>query len=104
MPGCVAIRLYISGCVTIGSSASLWPSRRKQTRSMNTSLWNACRNSIASSIASRQTSGSSALTWKIGASTIFAMSVQYSVPRVSRGSDVVKPIWLLMTMWIVPPV
>ena len=22
----------------------------------------------------------------------------------SRGSDVVKPIWLLMTMWIVPPV
>ena len=49
-------------------------------------------------------SGSSPLTCKIGASTILATSVQYSVERVSRGSDVVKPIWLLTTMWTVPPV
>ena len=31
-------------------------------------------------------SGSSALTWKIGASTILATSEQYSVERASRGS------------------
>jgi hypothetical protein len=31
-------------------------------------------------------------------------SEQYSVERESRGSEVVKPIWLLMTMWSVPPV
>jgi hypothetical protein len=31
-----------------------------------------------------------------------ATSVQYSVERTSRGSEVVKPIWLLMTTWIAP--
>ena len=54
---------------------------------------------IAISVASRQVSGSSPLTWKIGASIIFATSEQYVVPRVSRGSEVVKPIWLLTMMW-----
>jgi hypothetical protein len=39
-------------------------------------LVNVCRYSIAISIASRQASGSSPLTWKIGASTILATSVQ----------------------------
>ena len=48
-------------------------------------------------------SGSSPLTWKIGAPIIFATSVQYSEDRESSG-EVVKPIWLLTMMWIVPPV
>ena len=42
------------------------------------------------------------MTCSTGDSTIFATSVQYSVERTSRGSEVVKPIWLLMTMWIAP--
>ncbi len=49
-------------------------------------------------------SGSSPFTWKIGACTIFATSVQYSVERASSRRLVVKPTWLLSTMWIVPPV
>ncbi|MFO1435412.1 MAG: hypothetical protein U1F34_03230 [Gammaproteobacteria bacterium] len=50
-------------------------------------------------------SGLSALTWKIGAETIFATSVQYKVERESNGSEVVKPpIWLLMMMRTVLPV
>ena len=32
------------------------------------------------------------------------MSVQNVLERMSRGSEVVKPIWLLMMMWTVPPV
>ena len=32
------------------------------------------------------------------ASIIFTTSEQYVVERASRGSEVVKPIWLLMTM------
>ena len=51
-----------------------------------------------------QASGSSPFTWKMGISTIFITSVQYSVERLSRGSEVVKPIWLLSTMCTVPPV
>ncbi len=49
-------------------------------------------------------SGSSPFTWKIGACTIFATSVQYSVERASSRLLVVKPTWLFSTMWIVPPV
>ena len=48
-------------------------------------------------------SGSSPFTWNTGASTIFATSVQYSVERASCGSLIVKPTWLLMTRWTVPP-
>ncbi|CSI33656.1 Uncharacterised protein [Vibrio cholerae] len=48
-------------------------------------------------------SGSSEFTWKIGACTILAISVQYMVERVSRGFDVVKPTWLLTTIRTVPP-
>ena len=48
-------------------------------------------------------SGSSPLTWKIGAPIIFATSVQYSLDRECSG-EVVKPIWLLTMMWMVPPV
>ena len=48
-------------------------------------------------------SGSSPFTWKTGAWTILATSVQYVDERASLGS-VVKPIWLLMTTWMVPPV
>ena len=43
--------------------------------SMTTSLWNFCRNSMATRAAWTTASGSSPLTWKIGASTISAMSV-----------------------------
>ena len=64
---------------------------------MTTSLLYACRYWIASSATAMQASGSSAFTWKIGAWMNFAMSVQYSVLRASRGC-VVKPIWLLTTM------
>ncbi|MNC97401.1 hypothetical protein D3C83_150480 [compost metagenome] len=59
---------------------------------------------MAISIAITAASGSSPLTWKIGASIIFITSVQYSVLRLSRGSEVVKPIWLLTTRCTVPPV
>ena len=49
--------------------------------------------------------GGSGLTLLDGcASIILTTSVQYSVERLSRGSLVVKPIWLLMTRWTVPPV
>ena len=71
--------------------------------SMTTSFLNFCRKSIASRATHTAASGSSPLTWKIGAPIIFATSVQYSEDRESHG-EVVKPIWLLTTMWIVPPV
>ena len=48
-------------------------------------------------------SGSSPFTWKIGACTILATVVQYSVERRSSGRLVVKPTWLLTTMCSVPP-
>ncbi len=70
---------------------------------MTTSRPNSWRYSAANSATWMTASGSSPFTWKIGASIIFAMSVQYSVERPSFGS-VVKPIWLLTTMWTVPPV
>ncbi len=48
-------------------------------------------------------SGSSPLTWKTGAWTIFATSVAYTDERASAG-EVVNPIPLLTTMCTVPPV
>ncbi len=72
--------------------------------SMMTSLLNCCRKSTASRATHDAASGgSSPLTWKMGAPTIFATSVQYSEERESSG-EVVKPIWLLTMMWMVPPV
>ena len=71
--------------------------------SMMTSFLNFCRKSIASRATQTAASGSSPLTWKIGAPIIFATSVQYSEDRESDG-EVVKPIWLLTMMWMVPPV
>jgi hypothetical protein len=50
-----------------------------------------------------QASGSSPLTWKIGACTIRATSVQYIDERDEAG-EVVKPTWLFTITWIVPPV
>ena len=47
-------------------------------------------------------SGSSPFTWKIGAWIILATSVQYSDERADSG-EVVKPSWLLMIRWMVPP-
>jgi len=71
--------------------------------SMTTSLWNACRKPKARRAARAQASGSSPLTWKIGACTILATSVGYTVDRAASGA-VVNPSWLLMTTWTVPPV
>ena len=68
--------LYMSGCVTMGSSCSLWPSFLKHTMSTTTSFLNFIRKSSANSVASSTASGSSPFTWRIGASTIFATSVQ----------------------------
>ena len=48
-------------------------------------------------------SGSSPLTCRIGAWIILATSVQYG-PKSACAATVVKPIWLLMMMWMVPPV
>ena len=70
--------------------------------SMMTSFLNFCRKSTASRATHTQASGSSPLTWKIGAPIIFATSVQYSLDREYSGA-VVKPIWLLTMTWMVPP-
>ena len=70
--------------------------------SMTTSLENAWRNSNARRATRTQASGSSPFTWKIGACTIFATSVAYSLERLWCGA-VVKPSWLLITRWTVPP-
>ncbi len=70
---------------------------------MTTSLWNAWRYSKASRATRTHASGSSPLTWKIGACTIRATSVAYSDERDDPG-EVVNPTWLLMTRWTVPPV
>jgi hypothetical protein len=53
--------------------------------SMTTSLLNFCRNSKASSATRTQASGSSPLTWKIGAWIILATSVEYSDERDAEG-------------------
>jgi len=62
--------------VTAGSSCSLCPSLRKHTMSTTTSFLNSLRNSMASCITKATASGSSPLTWKMGASAILKMSVQ----------------------------
>ena len=49
-----------------------------------------------------QAGTSSALTWMIGTSKPLARSEAQRVERASSGS-VVKPIWLFMMMWTVPP-
>ena len=72
--------------------------------SITTSLWKVARYSMAHCTHSATDSGSSALTCSTGASIILTTSVQYSVERLSRGSLVVKPIWLLITTCNVPPV
>ena len=70
--------------------------------SMMTSFLNFCRKSTASRATHTHASGSSPLTWKIGAPIIFATSVQYSLDLENSGA-VVKPIWLLTMTWMVPP-
>ena len=104
VPGCALMILYIKGCVMAGESCSLCPNLRKQTMSIATSFLNWLRNSTAHCVARTTASGSSPFTCNTGASITFMMSVQYKLERKSRGSEVVKPIWLLITMWIVPPV
>ena len=70
--------------------------------SITTSLWNVWRYSHASLATFTHASGSSPLTWKIGAWIVLATSEQYSDERAYCGA-VVKPIWLLMIRWMVPP-
>ena len=70
---------------------------------MTTSLPNACRYSNASRPTRTTASGSSPLTWKIGAWIIRATSVEYTLEREYCGA-VVKPTWLFTTMCTVPPV
>jgi len=70
---------------------------------MTTSLQKRRRNASASRTAEIAASGSSALTWMIGASNPFARSLEYRVDRPSSGS-VVNPTWLLEIRWSVPPV
>jgi hypothetical protein len=62
------------------------------------------RYSSAIRVTNITASTSSPLTWKIGASIIFAGSLQYNVERESRGSEIVKPTWLLMITCRLPPV
>src|SRR6185312_9234041 len=71
--------------------------------SITTSLLNACRYSKASRATRTTASGSSPLTWKIGAWIIRATSVLYTLDLEYCG-DVVNPTWLLTTMCTVPPV
>ena len=61
------------------------------------------RKATAKRAARAQASGSSPFTWKIGAWTILATSVGYTLVRAETG-DVVKPTWLLITRCTVPPV
>ena len=70
--------------------------------SITTSLWNVWRYSHASLATFTQASGSSPLTWKIGAWMVLATSEQYNDERAYCGA-VVKPIWLLMIRWTAPP-
>ena len=56
--------------------------------SMTTSLWNCWRYSKASRATRTHASGSSPLTWKIGACTVFATSLQYSDERANSGAVV----------------
>ena len=60
------------------------------------------RNSVAMRLTWTTASGSSPFTCRIGAWTILAISVQYGPERDWVGR-VVKPIWLLTTKWMVPP-
>ena len=71
--------------------------------SITTSRLNFWRNSIATLQAKVTASGSSPLTWRIGAWTPLATSDGYGEERANCGL-VVKPIWLLMTKWMQPPV
>lgn len=61
------------------------------TKSTTTSLWKVLRHSAATLHTYTTASGSSALTWKMGALTTRATSVGYGEERAMRGS-VVKPI------------
>ena len=70
---------------------------------MTTSLLNRWRYSKASWATCTTDSGSSPLTWRIGAWMVLATSVEYTAERAWVGG-VVKPTWLFTITWIVPPV
>mmetsp|Transcript_11264 Transcript_11264/g.39233 ORF Transcript_11264/g.39233 Transcript_11264/m.39233 type:complete len:300 (+) Transcript_11264:1333-2232(+) len=99
---CSAMRLYMIGCVNIGSSCSLWPCRRYPTRSNTHPRPNSCRNSAAVAAAKATASGSSADTCSTGSCIACAASVGCGLER-DRCGLVVKPIWLFNSTWIMPP-
>ena len=71
--------------------------------SMTTSFLNACRKANASRATRTHASGSSPFTWKMGACTILATSLAYSLER-PYSDPVVKPSWLFTITCTVPPV
>ncbi|KOC70757.1 hypothetical protein WH47_06797, partial [Habropoda laboriosa] len=73
--GVFLILRYIKGCVNIGSSISLWPFRLYDTISITTSLWKVALHSAATLQTCITATGSSELTWKIGAFTTLATSL-----------------------------
>ena len=75
--------------------------RSRLTRSITQSEWKVALHSAATLQTWTTASGSSAFTWKMGAFTTRATSVQYGDDRENLGS-VVNPIWLFTTMWTVP--
>lgn len=101
MVACTSVHRLRCGRVDDSRPREIDPSSRQchsqccaLTRSMTTSFLNVHRHSAATLATCRTDSTSSALTWKIGALTTRATSVQYGLERAIRGS-VVKPIWML---------
>ena len=74
--GCLPMVAYFTGWVYAGSSPSLCPCRRYPTRSMTKSSWNCLRYAMASRVAARHASGSSAFTWMTGIPYPFARSLE----------------------------
>jgi hypothetical protein len=99
--------LYISGWVTAGSSCSLWPSRRKHDDvDARRPCWKRAAV-VQRELRCTNTHGLGIVAVHVEDRRLDHLGhvrCSTSVERVSRGSDVVKPIWLLTTMWTVPPV
>ena len=68
-----------------------------------TSVLNSWRHATAVSKTRQTASGSSALTWKMGAPNALPRSDAY-IRRLPCSGVAVKPTWLLQMTWIVPPV
>jgi hypothetical protein len=93
----------ISGCVNARLVLLVVPVAAEADRSMNTSLLEGLAVLDGDLATAKIASGRHRSREGSGASIVLATSVQYRVERASSGR-VVKPIWLLTTTWIVPPV